>query len=298
MNAQLSWNLIYDVRELLSFHFMLNAMRAGTIVAVVSGVIGYFMVLRRQTFVGHTMAVVGFPGAAGAFWIGVNAAFGYFGFCVLAAVIVAALPGSGRADGRSGSGQESAVIGTFQGFALACGFLFISLAHGFANELNDLLFGVIIGVTDDQVLTLLISGVLCLLVLTVIARPLLFASVDAEVARARGLRPRLLSAIFLLLLGISVAATSQITGSLLVFALLVAPAATAARLTARPALGVLLSVLIAILVTWLGEGIAFFSPYPIGFWVTSFAFGAFVLAALYRAAVERWSRRGPVEVTA
>ena len=82
MNVAFSWNLIYDVRELLSYHFMLNAMRAGTIVAVVSGVIGYFMVLRRQSFAGHTLAVVGFPGAAGASWIGVNAAFGYFGFCV------------------------------------------------------------------------------------------------------------------------------------------------------------------------------------------------------------------------
>ena len=294
MNAQLSWNLIFDVRELLSYHFMLNAMRAGTIVAVVSGVIGYFMVLRRQTFVGHTLAVVGFPGAAGAYWIGVNAAFGYFGFCVLAALIVAALPGSGRANGRTGSGQESAVIGTLQGFALASGFLFISLAHGFANELNDLLFGVIIGVTDDQVVTLLICGVLCLVVLAAIARPLLFVSVDADVARARGLKPRLLSAIFLVLLGISVAATSQITGSLLVFALLVAPAATAARLTARPGLGVLLSVVIAVLVTWLGEGIAFFSPYPIGFWVTTFAFAAFVLAVVCRALVDRWGRRGPV----
>jgi len=294
VNAQLSWNLIFDVRELLSYHFMLNAMRAGTIVAVVSGVIGYFMVLRRQTFAGHTLAVVGFPGAAGAYWIGVNAAFGYFGFCVLAALIVAALPGSGRANGRTGSGQESAVIGTLQGFALASGFLFISLAHGFANELNDLLFGVIIGVTDDQVVTLLICGVLCLVVLAAIARPLLFVSVDADVARARGLKPRLLSAIFLVLLGISVAATSQITGSLLVFALLVAPAATAARLTARPGLGVLLSVVIAVLVTWLGEGIAFFSPYPIGFWVTTFAFAAFVLAVIYRALVDRWGRRGPV----
>ena len=93
---------------------------------------------------------------------------------------------------------------------------------------------------------------------------------------------------FLLLLGIAAAGTSQVTGSLLVFALLVAPAATAVRLTARPGLGVALSVGIALLVTWLGEGIAFFSPYPIGFWVTTLAFAAFLLAAGYRAAADRF----------
>jgi len=295
MTSHLSWNLVYDYRELLSFHFMLNAMRAGTIVAVVSGVAGYFMVLRRQAFAGHTLSVVGFPGAAGAFWLGANAAFGFYGFCVLAALIFATLPGAGRSAGRVGN-QEPAVIGTVQGLALASGFLFLNLSHGFAGELNDLLFGVIIGVTDGQVIALLVSGVVCLLVLAAVARPLLFTSVDADVAAARGLHPRLLSAIYLVVLGVSVAATSQITGSLLVFALLVAPAATAVRLTARPALGVLLSVLIALAVTWLGEGIAFFSPYPIGFWVTTFAFLAFLLATGYHWAAARV--RVPAAVTA
>jgi zinc/manganese transport system permease protein len=299
VTSTLSWNLIDDVRELLSFHFMLNAMRAGTIVAIVSAVIGYFMVLRRQTFAGHTLAVVGFPGAAGAFWLGINASFGYFGFCIAAAVIIAWLPGNGQVRSSvGGNGQESAVIGTLQGLALACGFLFLNLSAGFSNELNNLLFGVIIGVTDEQVLMLLISGIICLAVIAMIARPLLFVSIDADVARARGLRPGILSLIFLLLLGISVAGTSQITGSLLVFALLVAPAATAMRLTARPGLGLLLSVVISVAVTWLGEGIAFFSPYPIGFWVTTFAFCAFLLAAGYRAMRNQLATRPGVAATA
>jgi zinc/manganese transport system permease protein len=112
---------------------------------------------------------------------------------------------------------------------------------------------------------------------------LLFTSIDPDIARARGVPVRLLSAAFLVLLGVAAAGTSQVTGSLLVFALLVAPAATASRLTARPAVGVTLSIGIALAVTWVGEGIAFFSPYPIGFWVTSLAFGAFLLASAYRA---------------
>jgi zinc/manganese transport system permease protein len=294
MSSGLTWNLIDDVRQLLSYHFMLNALRAGTIVAIVSGAIGYFMVLRRQSFVGHTLALIGFPGAAGATWLGVSTQFGYFGFCVAGALIIAALPGAGRATtGLGASGEESAIIGTVQGFALACGFLFVSLYKGFLSGLNNLLFGTLTGVADKQVLVLLLAGAGCLIVLAVIARPLLFASVDPDVARALGVPVRLVGATFLILLGAAAAGASQITGSLLVFALLVAPAAAASRLTARPALGLALSVAIAVAVTWLGEGIAFFSPYPIGFWVTTLAFGVFLIAAGYRAVSDRLARRAP-----
>jgi zinc/manganese transport system permease protein len=288
----MSWNFADDLRELLSYHFMLNALRAGTIVAVVAGAIGYFMVLRRQAFAGHTLAVIGFPGAAGATWLGVNAGFGYFGFCIAGALVIAALPSGGRATaGLGGSGDESAVIGTVQGFALACGFLFVSLYKGFLSGLNSLLFGTITGVTDAQVVLLLVAGAGCLVVLAWLGRPLLFASVDPDVARARGVPVRLVSAAFLVLLGVAAAGTSQVTGSLLVFALLVAPAATASRLTARPAAGLALSIGLAVLITWVGEGIAFYSPYPIGFWVTTLAFAAFLLASAYRAGADRLARR-------
>jgi zinc/manganese transport system permease protein len=294
MSVGPSWNIADDVRQMLSYHFMLNALRAGTIVAVLAGAIGYFMVLRRQSFVGHTLALVGFPGAAGATWLAVNTGFGYFGFCIAAAVIIAALPNGGRADsGMGGYGEESALVGTVQAVALAFGFLFVSLYKGFLNGLNSLLFGTIIGVTDDQVIVLLVAAVLCLMVLAVLARPLLFASVDPDVARARGVPVRWVNTAFLVLLGVAAAGTSQVTGSLLIFALLVAPAATALRLTARPLLGLILSVAIAVTVTWLGEGIAYFSPYPIGFWVTTVAYAGFLLAAAYRALADARGRRRP-----
>ena len=292
MSANLTWDLGSDVQQLLSYHFMLNALRAGTIVAVVCGAIGFFMVLRRQSFVGHTLAVIGFPGAAGATWLGVSTAFGYYGFCIAGALVIAALPGGGRAGtGVGGAGEESAIVGTVQGFALACGFLFVSLYHGFLSGLTNLLFGTITGVSDHQVIVLLVAGVLCLAALAGLARPLLFASVDARVARARGVPVRLVSAGFLVLLAVAAAGASQITGSLLVFALLVAPAATAARLTARPYLGMGVSIVIAVVVTWVGEALAFFTPYPIGFWVTSLAFGAYLLASAWRLAADAHSRR-------
>jgi len=271
---QLTWDLVRDIRQLFEFPFMVNAFRAGSIVAVTAGLIGWFMVLRRQTFAGHTLALVGFPGAAGAVLLGVSAHVGFYAFCVTAALVIAALPQSG---GRTFS-EESAIIGTVQAFGLACGFLFVSLYRGNLNGINALLFGSFLGITTGQVLTLLLLGAATLTVLGFIARPLLFASVDPDVAAARGVPVRILSGAFLVLLGVAAAATSQITGALLVFALLVLPAATAQSVTTRPARSAALSVGLALAVTWLGLTLAYYSRYPIGFYVTSIAFAAYVAA--------------------
>ena len=276
--VRLTWNLVDDVRNALDFHFMVNAFRAGTIVAVVAATIGWFIVLRRETFAGHMLSVVGFPGAAAAVWLGIAAVWGYFAFCVAAALAVASLP---RSHTR-GYHEESAAIGTIQAFALACGFLFVALAGGFTNGFSALLFGSFLGVTDAQVVTLLLVGVGATLVIATIARPLLFASVDPDVAAARGVPVRMLSVVFLVVVGIAVAEASQITGSLLVFALLVVPAATAQTLTARPVLGLLASIAIGVAITWLGLGLGYYSTYPLGFWITTIAFSAYVAARIAR----------------
>jgi len=181
-----------------------------------------------------------------------------------------------------GYDDESAAIGTLQAFALACGFLFASLYGGFASGFNALLFGSFLGVTDSQVVTLIVVGVLALVVIAVIARPLLFASVDPDVAAARGVPVRLLSIAFLVVLGVAVAEASQITGSLLVFALLVAPAATAQMVTSRPGFGFAVSIAIGLSITWLGLGVAYYSPYPVGFWIATISFGGYVGAHLGR----------------
>jgi zinc/manganese transport system permease protein len=189
--------------------------------------------------------------------------------------------------GQGSYGHESAVTGTVQAFALACGFLFIALYKGFLNGVNALLFGTFLGITDAQVVALLAVTVVVLAVLAVIGRPLLFASVDPLVAQARGIPVRWISTGFLVLLGAAVAEASQITGTLLVFALLVMPAAAAQALTARPGLSLALSVVIALLVTWVGLGAAYFSVYPIGFFVSTLAFAVYLLAHLARGAQRR-----------
>jgi zinc/manganese transport system permease protein len=282
---QLTWNVVADIRHLLAFGFMQNAMLAGTIVAVLASVVGWFMVLRGQSFAGHTMSVVGFPGAAGAVWLGLSAATGYFAFCIGAALILAAAP---RPNGSHR--EESSVVGVLQAFALALGLLFVSLFKGFLGGVNALLFGSFLGITNSQVVTLLVLAACALAVIAVMGRPLLFASVDADVADARGVPTRLLSAAFLLLLAITTAEVSQLTGALLTFALLVMPAAAAQRLTADPRLSLGFAVVIGLLVVWLGLGVAYFSAYPVGFYITSFGFGAYLLATLWDAG-RRWRGR-------
>lgn len=277
----LTWNLVRDVQEMWSLPSMVNAYRAGTIIAVTAGVVGWFMVLRRQSFAGHTISVAGFPGAAGAILLGVASAYGYFVFCIAAALAIA----YGTRPGSRAAAHESALTGVVQAFALACGMLFVSLYGGFLSTVESLLFGSILGITDGDVIVLAAVAVIVLAAMAVIGRPLLFASVDPDVARARGVPARLLGAVFLVLLGATTAQVSQITGSLLIFALLVMPAATAQIITARPGLSLLLTVLIGLLVSWVGFAFAFFTVYPIGFYITSFAFAAYVLAYLARALV-------------
>jgi zinc/manganese transport system permease protein len=226
--------------------------------------------------------VIAFPGAAAASLAGLPLAVGYFGFCGLGALALAGIAGS-----RKSHSAESAAIGSLQALALALGFLFVSLYHGVLNGLDSLLFGTFLGITTQQVTVLLVVAAAAVTLVGVAARPLFFASVDSDVARAGGVPVRLLAFGFLLLLGLSVAETSQITGALLVFALLVTPAATAHLLTPRPAFGIALSVALALAVTWLGLALAYFSIYPVGFYVTSLSFALYILVRVTRALASR-----------
>jgi zinc/manganese transport system permease protein len=284
-----SWNPIIDLQQMWSFPFMVNAFRAGSIVAVLASVLGAFMVLRRQSFAGHTLSVIGFPGAAGAVLIGVSASYGYFAFCLAGALLIAASPRAGP----GGYSEESAVTGTVQSFALACGFLFVARYKGFLNGINALLFGNFLGITTGQVALLGVVAAVSLTVLGIIGRPLAFVSIDPDVASARHVPVRALSVAFLVLLATAVAEASQITGTLLVFALLVMPAATAQALTARPVRALALTVMIGLIVTWLGLSAAYYTPFPVGFFITSFAFTGYLAAHAVQHARPRWQAASP-----
>jgi zinc/manganese transport system permease protein len=274
---------VSDLNQLTTYPFMVNALEAGTIVAVMAGVVGWFMVLRRQTFAGHTLSLTAFPGATAALLIGLSASLGYFLFNAAAALAIGATAGAATSRNR---GQESAITGSVQAFGLGLGFLFLSLYHGVLANYESLLFGSFLGITRGQVLALAVVAAVTICLFAVIGRPLLFASLDEGVARARGVPTRALGVGFLLVLGLAVAETAQITGALLVFALLVAPAATAQLITPRIGAGLALSVGLGVLITWVGLALAYFYNYPVGFYITTVAFVVYVLARLARAAVD------------
>jgi zinc/manganese transport system permease protein len=288
MTPQLSPDLVLDLRQLLAYPFMVDALEAGTIVAVLAAVVGWFVVLRGQSFAAHTLSTMSFPGASAAALAGVPLVAGYLVFCVLGGLAIA---GAGGSRGRTAHAGEGAVIGSVQAAALALGFLFLSLYHGVLEGLESLLFGSFLGVTAGQVLVLLVLTAGVLVLLAAVGRPLLLASIDEDTARALGVPVRALSVGFLVVLGLVVAAVAQITGVLLVFALLVAPAATAQQLTARIDLGLAISVVLALVTVWLALGLSYFTDDAVGFFVSTVALVLYLLARGVRLLVGRRDRR-------
>ena len=260
--------------DLLQFHFMQNAFAAGTLVAVLAGAAGYFVVLRGQSFVAHTLSQVGFPGATAAVLVHVSPVVGLVAFCVVAAL---GIGWRGR-DIEAGNRVEAAAVGSILAFSLGLGLLFFRLYAGSAEGIYSFLFGSILGITDRDVLLTLLVTAASLAVLAFIGRPLIFASVDPDVAEARGVPVRALAIAFLLVLALAVAITVQIVGTLLIFALLVTPGAAALQLTSRPAVGLLASVVLSHLLTWSGLTLAYYSVFPVGFFITSLAFGVYLAA--------------------
>ena len=282
-----SWDLVADVQILLHYHFMQNAYLAGTIIAIVGGVIGYFMVLRGQSFAGHTLAQVGFAGASGAVLLGVAPVLGLIVFGVASALGIGLL---GERQRTSEWGQDVA-IGSMQAFGLGLGLLFVHLYSAFAENIYALLFGAVLGVSDQDIRIIALTAVVALAVIALIGRRLLFASVDPQVAEARGVPVRMLSLVFLVLLAVAVAQAVQVVGVLLIFALLVTPAAVAQHVTARPMLAIVLSVLFALLFTWVGLAVAYFTPYPVGFCLTTVAFATYIGMRLLRVVRQRLGSR-------
>ena len=278
-DVQPSWNLVTDVQQLFAYHFMQTAFLAGTMIALIAGAVGYFMVLRGQSFAGHTLANVGFAGAGGAVLVGWPPVVGLLVFCIGAAVGIGVMGGK---QFQTQSGQGVA-IGTVQTFALGLGLLFTHLSPSSnAEGIYAILFGAVLGISDRDVYIIALTTVVTLTGLVAIARPLLFASIDPDVAEARGVPVRLLSSVFLILLAFAVAQAVQVVGVLLIFALLVTPAAITQQITANPAAAVGLSILLALLFTWTGLAIAYFTPYPVGFFITSLAFGTYALVRLIK----------------
>ncbi|HME51052.1 MAG TPA: metal ABC transporter permease [Candidatus Lokiarchaeia archaeon] len=264
-----SIDLLYDFQQMFQYQFMQHAFEAGTLIAIIAGIVGYFVVLRRSSFAAHALSHIGFAGATGAVVIGINPVFGLLLFTSAGGFGIAVL--GPRASNRD------VEIGTVLAFMLGLGVLFISLYNGYATEAYSILFGEILGISISDVTVTLIVSVIILAVIAITYRPLLFASLDEDVAEAKGMPMLLLGIIFMLLVAVATSIAVQVVGVLLIFSLMVTPAAIAQRLTNRPRRAIMISVAIALLATWLGLFIAFYEPYPVSFFITSIVFVLYLL---------------------
>lgn len=269
-----SLNLWSDFQSMWAYSFMQHAFEAGTVVAIVAGIVGYFVVLRRLAFAAHALSHIGFAGAAGAVLAGLSPLVGLLAFTTGGSAVMATL-------GRRSTNRDTQ-IGTVLAFMLGIGVLFISLYKGYATEAYSLLFGEILGISSSDVLVTLIAGVLTLLVIAVLYRRLLFTSLDADVAQAKGISVPTIHFIFMILIALATAISVEVVGVLLIFALMVTPAAAAQCVARRPGQGLAITVGIALFVTWSGLFISFYMPYPVSFFITTIAFVIYLIARLLR----------------
>jgi zinc/manganese transport system permease protein len=267
-------NLWQDVQSILQYDFMRQALLAGTILSIVTGLVGYFVVLRHQAFAGESLSDVAFTGALGGAALGINP----LGSLLVTTIAVAVAMGG---FGERLRGRDVA-IGTVLAWVLGLGVLFLSLftthvsgtGTGFSGV--TVLFGNILGISTDQTQTIVLISGLAILALLLIARPLLFASLDPDVAAAQGVPVRLLGLGFMVLLAVTVSEATLAVGALLVFALLLLPAAIAHQVTSHPFAALALAAGLAVAMTWLGIAIGFYTGYPSSVCISLLAFASYV----------------------
>jgi len=263
-----TWDLVADFHQVFQYNFMTNAFIAGTMVAILAGVVGYFVVLRRLGFASDALSHGGFAGATGAVVLGQDAFLGLLVFTSITGGFMGLL-------GDRIRGRDVAIGGTLA-FSLALGSLFLTISTKFAGQAVNILFGNVLAISTNDLFFVAIFTGLALLMLAAMYRPLLFASVDAEIADARGVPVRFLSVAFMVLLAVTVSASVQVVGVLLIFGLLILPAAAAQHITAQPSHAIALAVALSVAYVWFGLLVGFYLPYPPSFFITAFAFITFV----------------------
>jgi len=254
--------------DILQYQFIQNAFVAGAFVAIVAAIVGYFLLVRGLTFAGHALSHIGFAGAAGAVLLGIDPVIGLLVFTIGAALGIGVLGKEMR--------ERDIAIGIIMTLTLGLGVLFLSLYSGYAERAYSILFGTIVGISVTNVLVTVIFSVLTIGVMLALFRPLLFSSFDPEVAEARGVPVRLLAIVFLVLVAITVSMSVQIVGILLIFTLLVGPAATAVRIAQRPLWAMLLAVFLGLTYTWLGIFLAANGTWPVSFYIAAISFGIYL----------------------
>ena len=262
-------NPIADFEQMWRYQFFQHGIEAGSIIAILAGVTGYFVVIRHTAFAAHGLPMIGFSGATAALLVGVPPILGLLGGSIVGGLGIAAL-------GRRVT-QRDTQVGIVLAFSLGLGLLFINLFSGYANEAYSILFGQIVGVSSFEVSLTLYSCIGVLAFLAFLYRPLLFSSLDEDVAEAKGLPMLFIGTAFMLVIAVATAFAVLVTGVLLIFSLMVTPAATAQYIAKRPARAIVIAVAISLVTTWSGLFISFYTPYPVSFFIAAEAFGLYLL---------------------
>jgi zinc/manganese transport system permease protein len=249
--------------QVLQTTFMQHAFIGGTLVALAAGLMGWFVITRQNAFAAHALAHIGFPGATGAILLGVPVTLGLAVFCVGGGLLIGLF-------GSRGADREVAT-GTVLAAATGLGVLFASLAAANASATTNVLFGNLLAISTGQLWVFGAFTAVVVLALAVLARPLVFASVDPAVAEARGVPVRALGIAFVVLLALTITMAVQVVGTLLLFALVVTPAAAALRLTARPGAVAGLAVVFALGSVWLGLLLSAMVDLPPSFFIVAIA---------------------------
>jgi zinc/manganese transport system permease protein len=266
------------VGHMLSDPFIQHALLAGTSVSMLAGLVGYFVVLRGQVFAGDALSHVAYTGALAALAAGVDVRFGLYAATIVVGLAIGLLGGRGTAD--------DILIGTTFAWILGLGVFFLAYytthaATGNSTANVTVLFGSIFGISGHAAATAAWIALGTIAVLAAIARPLLFASIDPSVARARGVPVRVLGPLFLALVGVTAAEATQVVGALLLLGLLAAPPAAAQRITADPWRAFTLSAVLAVASVWIGIALSYAQPrLPVSFSIVATAAATYLIAAL------------------
>jgi zinc/manganese transport system permease protein len=241
-----------------------NSLIAGAVLGIVGGLIGVFVISRDLAFAVHGISELSFAGASAALLIGANVVLGSMVGSLVAAILIGILGARAR--------DRNSIIAVLMPFGLGLGILFLALYHGRSANKFGLLTGQIVSVDSPELGVLLAVSAVVIVSLLIVWRPLTFASVDPDVARAKGVPTRALSIVFMVLLGLAVAVSIQVVGALLVLSLLVTPAAAAMRVTASPWLTPVLSMLFAVVSVVGGIMLSLGGGLPISPYVTTISF--------------------------
>lgn len=258
--------------DMFQYEFMRHAFMAGTIAAILAGAVGYFVILRKLSFAAHALGHIGFAGASGALLVGLTPITGQFILTVLAAVGMGAL-------GERISKSDMA-IGVILSFCLGLGTLFLHLYNGYAGQATIILFGNLLGVSDHDLHLMFWLMIVSICAIAMITKRLLFASLEPELASAKGISLTGMAILFVVIMAIAVTLASQVVGVILVFVLIIGPAAIAVQWTHRFWTGISISVLLAVAIVWMGIILAYFTDWPISFWISALVFIIYILNSL------------------